>query len=112
MKKKKYGRSIGRKTVYGLIILGIVMIISVSGCVAFIYQRQTLDNFQDITSGYAKSAAEYIDGDYVKKYAHSDNKKSFYNDAYYKEVQKYLDSIQKNTGLAYYYVFIPYENDM
>ena len=112
MKKKKYGRSIGKKTIYGLIILGIVMIISVSGCVAFIYQRQTLENFQDITSGYAKSAAEYIDGDYIKKYAHSDNKKSFYNDAYYKEVQKYLDSIQKNTGLAYYYVFIPYENDM
>lgn len=112
MKKKKYGRSIGRKTVYGLIVLGIVMIIAVSGCVAFIYQRQTLDNFQDITSGYAKSAAEYIDGDYVKKYAHSENKKAFYNDPYYKEVQKYLDSIQNNTGLAYYYVFIPYENDM
>ena len=112
MKKKKYGRSIGKKTVIGLVILGIVLIVSVSGCVAFIYQRQTLDNFQAITSGYAKSAADYINGDYIKKYAHSENKAAFFKDPYYKEVQKYLDTIQRNTDLAYYYVFIPYKDDM
>ncbi len=112
MKKKKYGKSIGKKTIYGLIILGVTMIIAVSACVAFIYQRQTLDNFQKITSGYAKSAADYIDGNYIKRYNHSNNKKSFFNDSYYKQVQKYLDTIQKNTDLAYYYVFIPYKDNM
>lgn len=112
MKNKKYKRTISKKTAYGLTLLGLFMIICVAACVAFIYQNQLDRNYRSLTTSYGKIASEYINGDYVDKIVKTEPKKRghFFKDPYYKEVQKFLDSIEDNSDIKYYYVFQPCED--
>ncbi|MBR1659550.1 MAG: SpoIIE family protein phosphatase, partial [Oscillospiraceae bacterium] len=64
-------------------------------------------SYSDLAFSYARTAAEYIDGDRVLPYL-----ETLEEDAYYREVQEFLNITQRNTGLKYYYVFVPYDDDL
>lgn len=55
---------------------------------------------------YARTAA-HIDGDTIEKYLETGKK-----DAYYDEIESFLNASQENSGLKYYYVYVPCENDL
>ena len=114
MKNKKYKRTISKKTAYGLTLLGLFMIICVAACVAFIYQNQLDRNYKSLTKSYGKSASDFIDGDYVEKIVKTPDKEraKFFDDKYYKEVQKFLDTIERDSDIKYYYVFEPRDNNL
>ncbi|MBR2214099.1 MAG: SpoIIE family protein phosphatase [Eubacterium sp.] len=109
MKNKKYKKTISKKTAFGLTLLGLFMIICVAACVAFIYQNQLDRNYKSLTKSYGKSASDFIDGDYVEKIVKTPDKDrgKFFDDKYYKEVKKFLDTVEKDSDIKYYYVFEP-----
>ena len=55
----------------------------------------------------AKIGAEYIDGDTVEGYARNLKK-----DSYYQQVNRYLLYSKETVGMKYFYVVIPYEDQM
>lgn len=64
-------------------------------------------NYSNQAFGFARTAATFIDGDRVIEYVETEEK-----DDYYYEVLDFLNSTQQETNLKYYYVFVPYEDDL
>lgn len=87
--------------------LAVVLIIIISGVVGTQYVDKEMENCRSTAYAYTRSAAELIDGDKIAHYLETEEK-----DAYYYEILDFLNAFQANTNIRYYYVFVPFENDL
>ncbi len=98
--KKRYTMS--GKFLTALIILGLVICIVTSACVALLYYSSQMEEFSDTAFSLGKTLADYIDGDRIAAYVETGEK-----DEYYQTVQDFMDRIKKRFSLLwYYYVFV------
>ena len=88
-------------------VLAVVLILIISSVVGTQYVEKEMENCRITAYAYTKSAAELIDGDKIAHYLETEEK-----DEYYYEIQDFLNSFQANTNIQYYYVFVPFEDDL
>ena len=99
--------SLGRKTLIGIIIFAVILIIAVCVTVGAGTYYERVHEYNRQAYNYTRSAADFINGDTINRYLKTGKK-----DDYYYLVQNYLNSAQKETAIKYYYVFVPYEDDL
>lgn len=95
------------KMLSALLVFSVLLIVTISISVGIYYKNQEMKQYGSLAYSYARTAAEYIDGDKILGYVESNEK-----DAYYEEVMDFLNCTQAQTDIRYYYVFIPYEDDL
>ena len=88
-------------------ILALVLILIISFVVGDQYIRKEMENCRTTAYSYTKSAADLIDGDKIAHYLETGVK-----DDHYYDVLDFLNSFQENTNIKYFYVFVPFENDL
>ena len=88
-------------------ILAIVLILVIGFVVSDRYIRGEMENCRTTAYAYTKSAAEMIDGDKIAHYLETEEK-----DEYYYGILDFLNSFRLNTDIQYYYVFVPFEDDL
>ena len=88
-------------------LLAIVLILVIGFVVSDRYIRGEMENCRTTAYAYTKSAAELIDGDKIAHYLETGEK-----DEYYYEILDFLNSFRLNTNIQYYYVFVPFEDDL
>lgn len=103
MKKTKIGnRILGAVAIFVLVI---IVLTSIFVCTR--YYLLAIDDYTSEAYSFSRMAADYIDGDTIKKYYLNGEK-----DDYYYDVLDYLNVAQKESEILYYYVFVPRENDV
>ena len=100
-------RKLSIKVMIGFLVLAITLILCTCLAVCLRYWRVKMREFSSLAFSYARTAADYIDGDRVFSYVETGVK-----DDYYWQIMDFLNAAQKQTDLKYYYVIIPYENDL
>lgn len=95
------------KALAGLSLLAFLLILCTCLSVGIQYLWERMDEYKQTAFSYVRTAAEYIDGDRVLTYLETNQE-----DAYYRQVQEFLNASQDQTQLKYYYVFVPYEDDL
>lgn len=98
---------LGRKALNGLSILAVLLIFCICLTVGSQYLEEKKDEYNRRAFSYARTIADYIDGDRVLTYIETN-----IEDDYYRQIQDFLNTTQKHTDLKYYYVFVPYEADL
>ena len=88
-------------------LLAVVLIIVISFVVGDRYIQGEMENCRTTAYAYTKSAAELIDGDKIAYYLETGEK-----DDYYYEILDFLNAFRLNTDIQYYYVFVPFEDDL
>lgn len=88
-------------------IFAAALILCTCLAVGKLYWEKKMDEYSALAFSYARTAAQYIDGDRVAGYVETGEK-----DAYYQQVMDFLNATQMQTDLKYYCVIIPYENDL
>lgn len=88
-------------------VLAVVLILIISFVVGDRFIRNEMENCRTTAYAYTKSAAELIDGDTIAHYLETEEK-----DEYYYEILDFLNSFRLNTDIQYFYVFVPFENDL
>jgi sigma-B regulation protein RsbU (phosphoserine phosphatase) len=88
-------------------LLAVVLIIVISFVVGDRYIHGEMENCRTTAYAYTKSAAELIDGDKIAYYLETGEK-----DDYYYEILDFLNAFRLNTDIQYYYVFVPFEDDL
>ena len=88
-------------------ILAVVLVLVISLVVGDRYIKGEMENCRTTAYAYTKSAAELIDGDKIAHYLETGEK-----DEYYYEILDFLNSFRLNTDIQYYYVFVPFEDDL
>ena len=104
MKKKN---KLQKSLLVGFSILTVCLILVISSVVAVQQIKNKIESVTQTTFAYTKAAAEYIDGDRIAYYVETEEK-----DEYYNGIMDFLNSYLINSNLQYYYVFVPYENDL
>ena len=90
--------------------LGIFTALLVTLIIMLIYNRyyySVVDSITETAFAYTRTAAEFIDGDRIRHYVETGEK-----DEYYETVQDFLNAAQLEAEMKYYYVFVPYEDDL
>ncbi len=103
MRKNKLQKSL----LIGFSLLALCLILGLSVVVGFQHTKNKVNSVSQTTFAYTKAAAEYIDGDQIAWYVETEEK-----DEYYDDIMSFLNSYLKNSNLLYYYVFVPYEEDL
>lgn len=99
--------SLGRKTLTGIIIFAVVLIIAVCLAVGIGTYYHQVNEYNRQAYNYTRAAADFINGDTIHRYVTTEKK-----DDYYYLVQNYLNSAQRETAIKYFYVYVPYEDDL
>ena len=99
--------SLGRKTLIGIILFALILIIAVSAAVGTGTYYERVNEYNRQAYNYTRAAADFINGDTIHRYETSKKK-----DDYYYIVQQYLNSAQRETAIKYFYVYVPYEDDL
>lgn len=105
--KNRKKTSISKRMLNSLVVLAIVLVILTGTLVSVQYYFSQLKLYSDRAFDYSRTAAEFIDGDTIEKYVETGEK-----DDYYYSVLDFLNASQKEGDLKYYYVFVPYEDDL
>lgn len=100
----KRGR-LSTKALIGLIVFAALIAALTSSSLGYLYKKSVMEETRQTAAGYARIAAQMIDGDRIAGYLATGEK-----DAYYAEIQEFLNIGQLNTGIKYYYV-ITLEDD-
>lgn len=98
------------KVLLVIIAFAVVIMISVSAAVSVSYNREMRSEYQKTAFGYARSAANIIDGDTIQLY--TDKTQADPRDYYYEDIQSFLDAFEKSEDIKFYYVIVPYEDEM
>lgn len=106
MKRKKY-KKVARRAIIYLIVMAFLITTFTCLGIGLRYNREMKDRYRSFALSYTHFAADYIDGDTIAKYLKTNKK-----DAYYEKVMEMLNSAQRRSGLRYYYVFVPFEDDL
>ena len=88
-------------------VLAAVLFLIISFVVGDQYIHKEMENCRTTAFAYTKSAANLIDGDKIAYYLETEDK-----DEYYYEILDFLNSFRLNTDIQYYYVFVPFEDDL
>ena len=88
-------------------VLAAVLFLIISFVVGDQYIRKEMENCRTTAFAYTKSAANLIDGDKIAYYLETEDK-----DEYYYEILDFLNAFRLNTDIQYYYVFVPFEDDL
>lgn len=99
--------SFRQKILCALLAFSMLLTITICVTVGVYYKHKEMQKYNSLAYSYAKTASEYIDGDRVLSYVESNQP-----DDYYEQVMDFLNSTQAQTDIRYYYVFVPYENDL
>ena len=105
MKKRK--KSLQKSIRRSVIAFALMLVIALSALVGIQYWYTRIDAYNKIAYNYARTAAEIIDGDKIAGYIETGKK-----DGHYYEVAEVLKATLAQTDLKYYYVFVPYEDDL
>ena len=103
MKKRK----LGTKVIILMVVFSLLIIVSTCIAVVVRYREDALERSRGQAFAYAKTAAAYIDGDRIEGYLTTLQK-----DEYYEQVENFLNANQDYSDLKYYYVYVPYEDDL
>lgn len=103
MKKRK----LSTKVILAVVFFSLLIIVATCLSVVLRYRKDIMERYSSQGFAYAKTAAAYIDGDTIKKYLDTGQK-----DAYYDEIESFLNASQENSALKYYYVYVPCEDDL
>jgi len=98
---------LSNKILIGCGVFAAALILCTCFAVGGAYWNEKMDEYGSLAFSYARIAAQYIDGDRVAGYAETGEE-----DDYYRQVMGFLNATQMQTDLKYYYVFIPYEEDL
>ena len=111
-------KKISRKLLLGLSIFALVLFLFTALFVGYYYYNVKMREYRDTSNAYAKVAADFIDGDRVLAYVEpvgtdADGQPVYEKDDYYDTVMAFLNASQSMVDLMrYYYVFVPYEDDL
>ena len=105
--KKTKRLSIQKKTLASIVLFAIVLVITTGTLVCVQYYKAQVDRYSEHAFALSRAAAGVIDGDRVLQYVETGEK-----DEYYESILEYLNVMQVEEGLKYYYVFVPYEDDL
>ena len=103
MKKRK----LSTKVILAVVFFSLLIIVATCLSVVLRYRKDIMERYSSQGFAYARTAAAYIDGDTIKKYLETGQK-----DAYYDEIESFLNASQENSALKYYYVYVPCEDDL
>ncbi|MDR0653036.1 MAG: HAMP domain-containing protein [Synergistaceae bacterium] len=95
------------KFLSGLLIMALVLVVALGIVIAHEYRKSMENYYVKVAFNEAKIAAETIDGDKIMEYASTLTK-----DDYYEQVRQMLLRMKRVVGLKYFYVVIPYEDQM
>ncbi len=104
---KTYKRSLNKTILRNIVIFAVVLVIATGALVCIQYYFSQKQHYSEQAFDFARTAASVIDGDRVLGYVETEEK-----DEYYYEILDFLNATQYETDLKYYYVFVPYENDL
>lgn len=96
-----------RKVMRFFIIISIALILFVSFGVSALYWTYEIDSYSELAYSYTRTLASYIDGDTIAHYLETGEK-----DEYYYEIENLVNATQAETEVKYYYVFVPFEDDL
>ena len=99
--------SLNKKLLRNIIVLAVALVIATGTLVCVQYYYSQVKNYSKQAFDFARTAANIIDGDRVLGYVETEEK-----DDYYYEILDFLNVTQYETDLKYYYVFVPYEDDL
>lgn len=102
---KKY--KLGTKVLIGFLLLAVILILCICITCSLQYWKGRMSEYNDLAFSYARTAVDFIDGDKVLTYVETG-----VQDDYYHQVQNFLNITQEQTDVKYYYVFVPYEDDL
>lgn len=105
MDKKKH--SFRKKILNALLLFSVFLVLTICIAISTYYKQQEMQQYSKLAYAYAKTAAEYIEGDRIAEYVESQE-----TDDYYQQVLDFLNATQSHADLLYYYVFVPYEKDL
>ncbi|WMJ83980.1 PP2C family protein-serine/threonine phosphatase [Oscillospiraceae bacterium LTW-04] len=105
-KQRKKGK-LQTKFLLGLLALAVVLSLALGTVITQKYRSSMERYYAKVAFDEAKIAADTIDGDTIPRYAQTLTKDNYYN-----EINKYLLRIKSTVGLKYFYVVIPYEDQM
>lgn len=88
-------------------LLAVALILIICLVVGVQYIRKEMENNRVTAFSYTKSAADLIDGDRIAYYLETEEK-----DDYYYEILDFFNAFQANAEIQYFYVFVPFENDL
>ncbi len=100
-------RNLQKVVIFNFAIFALALTVIISAVVSVQYTKKEMTNCSNTAYGFTKAAAEYINGNTIEGYVESKKK-----DDYYYGIQAFLNSYQKNSNILYYYVFVPYEDDL
>lgn len=103
---KKY-HTLSTKLSIGYALFAVILIICICFTVGTQYWKSKMEEYRALAYSYTKTAAQYINGDQVLDYVDT-----LQTDAYYQQVMDFLSATRDQTDLRYYYVFVPYEDDL
>lgn len=107
MRHNKWKFRLQPKLLFGLVVMAIVLLLSLTMVVVTLYRRQMEEFYSNIAFNEAEIAAELIDGDSILRYYSTGQK-----DQYYEEIHNYLLLVKQKMGLNYFYVVVPEEDVM
>lgn len=87
------------KALIGLIVFAALIAVLTSASLGYLYQRSVKEETRQSAAGYARIAAEMIDGDRIAGYLQTGE-----TDEHYDEIHAFLNNAQINSGIQYYYV--------
>ena len=96
-----------RKVLGGLNLFALVVILATTILLGRRYVIMKYEDYRDTAFSYARTAAKLIDGEKALGYLESGEA-----DEYYDSIQRYLETVRKETDIEYYYVFVPTEEGM
>ncbi len=99
--------SLNKKVLNSIVLFAIVLVIATGTLVGVQYYFSQVQNYSKQAFDFARTAAHVIDGDRVLGYVETGEK-----DDYYYKILDFLNVTQYETNLKYYYVFVPYEDDL
>ena len=107
MRRRQWNLSLQPKLLLGLVMMVAALVIVLTPAISKVYRDQMEEYYTKMAFDQASIAARLIDGDSIQRYYRSGEK-----DAYYEEVQQYLQTVREEMGLRYFYVVVPEDDVM
>ena len=104
---KSQKTSLNKKVLKNIVVFAIVLVIATGTLVCVQYYYSQVKSYSKQAFNFSRTAANIIDGDRVLDYVETGEK-----DDYYYEILDFLNVTQYETDLKYYYVFVPYKDDL
>ncbi len=95
------------KALLSLTLMAAFIIVFTCLGISFSFYLDMKEDYRRTAFSHTRTAADFINGDTIKKYYETGEK-----DDYYYTILDFLCSARKESNLKYYYVFIPFENDV